>query len=223
VQSTPFKEKGSSFMILEVASFGPFRTNSILIGCEATKKAVCIDPAFQSTSWFLQKAFELGLTIEKIFLTHSHWDHFADAQELKHKTHAELFVHSLDGKNIEEPGIDGIPIAVSILSVQADYFVFEGEKIPLGKLSFEVIHTPGHSPGGVCYYEKEENLLLSGDTLFQGTIGSLSLPTSDASLMKKSLEKLIALPENTRVIPGHGDETTIGKEKRMIQRMISDL
>ncbi len=209
-------------MIVYVSSFGPFRTNAILVGCETTKKAVVVDSPFQSTPWILQKARDAGLNIEKIFLTHSHWDHFADACELKEKTGAELYVHALDRLNVVEPGSDKIPMFVPILPVQADYFVKDGEAISVGGLVFRVIHTPGHSPGGVCYYEKKRNLLLSGDTLFKGTIGSLELPTSDAFQMKESLKKLSCLPKETRVIPGHGDETTIGREIHMLQHIIEE-
>ncbi len=209
-------------MIVEVSSFGPLRTNVIFIGCTQTKKAAVIDPAFQSTPWVLQKAQSLDLEIEKILLTHSHWDHFADAAELKKRTEAELYVHSLDEKNVEMPGSDALSMFIPIPSVLPDHIVTDGDEIHVGHLVFRVIHTPGHSPGGVCYYEKRHRLLISGDTLFKGTIGNLELPTSDVSQMKVSLRKLSSLPKETRVIPGHGDETTIGKELNMLQMLLKE-
>jgi hydroxyacylglutathione hydrolase len=199
-------------MFLYKFPFGPLETNAILIGCAKTKLGAVIDPAPGSMKAILQKADELGLHIEKILLTHSHWDHFADAHDLKAKTSAPLYVHFLDAKNIEHPGSDGIPLFFPIHSVQPDHFLNEGDKVEVGKLELEVIHSPGHSPGSVCFYLKDQNVLISGDTLFQGSIGNLHLPTAQPALMWLSLEKLSKLPPETRVVPGHGGETSIGKE-----------
>ena len=199
-------------MILYKFPFGPLETNAILLGCAKTKKAIVIDPAFQSTIPLLHYASESGLTIEKILLTHSHWDHFADAFALKQKISVPLFVHSLDAQNLERPGSDKIPLFFPIHPVTPDAFVKDGDIISVGEISFRVIHTPGHSPGSVCYYSEENQLLISGDSLFQGSIGNLSLPTAEPKLMWISLRKLEKLPKQTRVIPGHGEDTTIGEE-----------
>lgn len=192
--------------------YGPLSTNAILIGCAETKKGAIIDPSLGSTGALLQKAEELGLQIEKILLTHSHWDHFADARGLKAKTGAPLYVHPLDAQNLVEPGSDGIPLFFDIASVTPDHFLNEGDVIEVGHLKMEVIHSPGHSPGGVCFYLPAQNLLLSGDTLFHGSIGNLNLPTAQPEQMWNSLQKLSKLPSQTRVVPGHGSDTSIGKE-----------
>jgi glyoxylase-like metal-dependent hydrolase (beta-lactamase superfamily II) len=97
--------------------------------------------------------------------------------------------------------------------VKADGFLIEGQKLTVGDLDIEVIHTPGHTPGGVCFYLPKEKVLISGDTLFRGTIGNLNFPTSRPDLMWGSLKKLAALPADTKVYPGHGGSTTIGAEK----------
>lgn len=199
-------------MFLYKFPFGPLETNAILIGCAKSKLAVVVDPSPGSMMALLQKADELGLRVEKILLTHSHWDHFADAHDLKAKTGAPLYVHFLDAKNIEHPGSDGIPLFFPIYPVQPDHFLNEGDSIEVGSLKLEVIHSPGHSPGSVCFYLRDKNLLISGDTLFQGSIGNLHLPTAQPALMWESLEKLSKLPPETRVVPGHGGETSIGKE-----------
>jgi glyoxylase-like metal-dependent hydrolase (beta-lactamase superfamily II) len=192
---------------------GPFRTNAILIGCPKTKRGAVLDPSFGSATPILQKAAELDLKIEKILLTHSHWDHIADVFVLKEKTQALIYLHSLDAKNLEEPGSDGLPLLIPIRAVKVDYFLNEGDVIHVGDLKLEVIHTPGHSPGGVCFFIRSEKVLFSGDTLFQGTIGNLSLPTAEPERMWPSLKKLSKLPADTRVIPGHGGETMIGNEE----------
>jgi glyoxylase-like metal-dependent hydrolase (beta-lactamase superfamily II) len=199
-------------MIFIKFPFGPLETNAILIGCSATKKAAVIDPSPGSMQAILQAAEEKNLKIEKILLTHSHWDHFADAKMLKEATNAALYVHPLDEKNLLQPGSDEIPLFFFIEPVRANHLLNEGELISVGELSLEVIHTPGHSPGSVCFYIQSEDLLISGDTLFKGTIGNLNLPTARSTEMWKSLHKLAKLPPETRVIPGHGADTSIGKE-----------
>jgi glyoxylase-like metal-dependent hydrolase (beta-lactamase superfamily II) len=190
-------------------TFGPAQTNALLVGCPLTKKGAIIDPSPGSSSSLLQKMQELGLTVEKILLTHSHWDHFADAALLKRKLNIPLYVHALDVKNLIEPGSDGLPLFFPIEPVEADGFFKEGDVVDVGDLQAEVIHTPGHSPGGVCFYFRSEKCLISGDTLFKGSFGNISFPTSEPEKMWTSLEKLAKLPSETRVVPGHGAETII--------------
>lgn len=199
-------------MFIYKGSFGPLVTNTLLIACPVTRVGAVIDPAFGSTKMILEKARDEEIQIEKILLTHSHWDHFADAYTLKRKTQASLFIHPLDAKNLISPGSDKIPSMVPIHPVDYDHLVNDGDTIELESLRLKVIHTPGHSPGGVCYYIGSKPLLISGDTLFQGGIGNLSLPTAEPDKMSHSLKKLMDLPKETVVIPGHGHNTTIGDE-----------
>lgn len=199
-------------MIIRVFPSGPISTNAILIGCKSTQKAAVIDPAQGSLEPILQEAAREHLNLEKILLTHSHWDHIVDVARLQEKTKALLFVHELDAPNIINPGSDGLPLFFPVTGAQPDGFLDEAKNIELGHLHIQVIHTPGHSPGSVCFYLKEQKVLISGDTLFQGCIGRLDLPTGQKALMWPSLEKLRALPPETRVFPGHGEETTIGHE-----------
>lgn len=147
-----------------------------------------------------------------ILITHSHWDHICDAAKLKAQYRAPVFVHPLDLANLENPGSDGLPLMFNIEGVLPDKFLNEGDIVELGDLRFEVIHTPGHSPGGICLYNKEHGILFSGDTLFKGSIGNLSFPTANPTEMWKSLAKLAKLVPETVVYPGHGLPTTIGKE-----------
>ena len=190
----------------------PIQTNAILIAAAKNGAAAVIDPASGSTKHILRQAATDQLKIEKILLTHSHWDHFADAHILQEKTGAPLYAHALDAKNIESPGEDKLPLFTPIAAAKVDHFLKEGDVIQVGSLLLEVIHTPGHSPGGVCFYLRKESILFSGDTLFCGSMGRLDLPTGNAPNMWASLKKLANLPKQTRVIPGHGPETTIGQE-----------
>ncbi len=199
-------------MILYKFPSGPLATNAILFG-EGRSGAV-VDPSMGSTEKILHQAAQSNLQIEKILLTHSHWDHIADAKVLKEKTGALLYVHPLDAKNVEIPGSDGLPLFVHIQGIAPDRFLKEGEPVQVGSLQVEVIHTPGHSPGSVCLYLKDQNILISGDTLFRGGIGRLDLPTGHPEAMAESLRKLAKLPPRTRVIPGHGPDTEIGKETK---------
>jgi len=200
-------------MILEIYCFGPALTNCVLLGCEKTKKGVIIDAPLDCSEQLIERGEELGLSIESLLLTHSHWDHTADAAFLKKELKIPVYVHELDAENVRDPGSDGLPLMVDIPKVDPDNYLEDGQKLIVGDLNIEVIHTPGHSPGGVCFYLAEQGVLISGDTLFQGTIGNLSFPTAEPDKMWFSLQRLSQLPPNTRVIPGHGEETTIGEEK----------
>jgi len=199
-------------MKIKVIPSGPLSTNAYVVSAN-TKEAIIIDPALGSEPYISQYLKEEGLKPTKILITHSHWDHIGDAAKVKEIYHIPIYVHPEDEPNLKEPGIDRLPLFTQIKPVNADEQLFEEEKIELGELSFRVIHTPGHSPGGVCFYEENENILFSGDTLFKGTMGSLALPTSNPDKMKESLKKLSLLPPTTRVYPGHGKSTTIGQEE----------
>lgn len=203
-------------MIIYKFPSGPLETNAVLIGCAETKRGAVIDPSLGSSELILAQAAESGLVIEKILLTHSHWDHFADAHLLKMRTAAQLYVHPSDVGNLEHPGSDGIPLFVPIHSVKPDRLLKERDLIQVGNLSLEVIHTPGHSPGSVCFYIEGKKLLFSGDTLFEGSIGNLHLPTAQPDHMWDSLRKLSLLPNETRVVPGHGGDTEIGQENWLV-------
>lgn len=200
-------------MIFQKFPSGPLETNAVLLACPQTKIAAVIDPSSGSAVPILRLAETQGLKIKKILLTHSHWDHIADAHLLIQKTGAEIYVHPLDAENLEHPGSDQIPLFFPIRGVRPDCFIQEGDRIFVGDLVCEVIHTPGHSPGSVCFLLRDRNLLFSGDTLFEGSIGSLQLPTAEPLKMWGSLEKLVLLSPDTHVVPGHGEDTTIGKER----------
>lgn len=199
-------------MILQGFPSGPFETIAYIVGCPISRKAAIIDPAPGSAASLLAYLKEENLQAEKILLTHSHWDHIADAAELVEALHLPLHVHAADAGNIEKPGSDRLRPFLPIKGVVPSGYLTEGQIIPVGHLQFEVIHTPGHTPGGVCFYEPQEKVLLSGDTLFKGTIGNLSFPTSSERDIWPSLDKLARLPGDVKVYPGHGPSTTIGDE-----------
>jgi hydroxyacylglutathione hydrolase len=200
-------------MILEVFPSGPVETNAYLLACSETKRAVVVDVPFESADQLVACAKRHGVVIEKILLTHSHWDHTAEAALLKEKLDIPLYVHAEDAGNVKEPGSDRLPLPFPVKGVKEDGFLTDGQEIYVGTLCIRVIHTPGHTPGGVCFYLPKEKVLLSGDTLFRGTIGNLSFPTARPALMWDSLKRLAALPPETKVYPGHGAPTTIKAEQ----------
>lgn len=191
---------------------GPFATNCYLVVCPETKQTAIIDPAPESADDVIDFISKQALVPNKILLTHSHWDHIGDVSKLQKKYKIPVLIHADDAGNLEHPGSDGLPCWIDITGVTPTAFLKEGDRISVGTLNFEVIHTPGHTPGGVCFYCKEHGILLSGDTLFKGSIGNLSFPTARPNLMWPSLQKLAKLPAETRVYPGHGSPTTIGAE-----------
>ena len=201
--------------VLEVVPFpsGPYATNSYLAICKDTQESALIDCAPQVTKKILAYLQEHNLKLTKIILTHSHWDHIADAAEIIEKLHIPLSVHKEDAYNVIQPGLDGLPGLVSIPAVQPSYELSDGDEFTIGNTHFRVIHTPGHSPGSVCLYCEKEKILFSGDTLFKHSIGNLSLPTAQSERMWPSLQRLAKLPKDTKVFPGHGASTTIGDEK----------
>lgn len=199
-------------MIVRPFPSGPYATNAYAIICSVTNQMAIVDPSPGSTDAILKYAEAKNAIPDKILLTHSHWDHIADVSHLKSHWNIPVYVHAEDAGNLIDPGSDGIPLRVDIVGVQPDFFLKDGEVIQVGEQKFQVIHTPGHSPGGVCFYCKEQGVMLSGDTLFKGTMGTLAVPTAQPNLMWKSLKRLSQLPAETIVFPGHGARTTIGAE-----------
>jgi hydroxyacylglutathione hydrolase len=195
-------------MILKVFVSGPLANNVILLSSEKMKKAAVVDPASGSFKKIMAYIQEQGLQLESIFITHSHWDHIGDVAKLKEETGAKVFVHKLDSPSLKVPESDFLPIR----GVEADKNYADGDKIQVGEIEIEIIHTPGHSPGSICLYIPKEKTLISGDTLFAGSMGKISFSSSRPDLMWDSLKKLSQLPKDTIVYPGHGATTTIGKE-----------
>ena len=199
-------------MLIQVFPSGPFSTNAYVVACPLTREAAIFDPAPDSAVAIQAFLSDQQLKPQKILLTHSHWDHIADVQQLKEFYQIPVAIHPLDAPNLQRPGADGLPCWITIPSVQPDILLEEGMQVPVGNLVFHVLYTPGHSPGCVCFYESQQQMLISGDTLFKGTIGNLSFPTSQPDLMWSSLAKLARLPPQTRIFPGHGPATTLAAE-----------
>lgn len=199
-------------MIIEKLTSGPFETNTYIFGCSKTKQVCIVDVPPDSAEKLVKKIEQLDLFPVRILLTHSHQDHIADAALLKSLLQIPLFIHRLDAENLRHPGQDGLPLYFPVGAVEPDSFLEDGDVFFVGELEVHVLLTPGHTPGGICFYVPKEATLFSGDTLFKNSMGRIDFPQSNASQMWDSLRKLSKLPEETRVFPGHGPSTQIGKE-----------
>lgn len=199
-------------VFLKAFPSGPYQTNAYIIACPDSLLAAIIDPAPGSAAAIQTYLKTHSLKAIYILLTHTHWDHITDVAEVKKNNDLKVCVHPLDRPNLESPGADGLPFFTPIPAVTPDIELNDGDIIKVGTISLQVIHTPGHSPGCICFYDKENRYLISGDTVFNGAIGNLSFPTSRPDLIDNSLEKLARLPPETIVYPGHGRSTTIGNE-----------
>jgi len=198
---------------LQKITSGPFQTNSHLILSTSSREAVVVDPAPESFDKIVSLLEKKQKKLSAIWITHSHWDHTADCHLLLQERRVPVVVHKYDADNLQTPGSDGLPCYIDMQPVTASRYIKDGEILTIGESKWRVIHTPGHSPGSVCFYNEEDGVLLSGDTLFATTMGNISFPTSSPHLMGTSLFRLSTLPPQTKVFPGHGEATTIEQER----------
>ena len=199
-------------MILKKLVVGPLASNCYIVGSESTKEGMIIDPADEAEE-ILQSIKELGLKISLIVLTHGHPDHVGALKEIKEATGAEVAIHADDAESLQQQSL-GFLFGLSYPAPPPpDRLLKDEDSIDIGDLHFGVLHTPGHTPGGICLLG--HGVLFSGDTLFNYGIGRYDLPGGDYNQLMDSLRtKLMGLPDDTIVYPGHGPDTTIGAERR---------
>lgn len=189
-------------------------TNCYIVFDEDSKEAIVIDPAGDVDS-IIAMLDILDAHIKYIYITHCHGDHIAGVKSLRERCGGKILIHRYDADGLNNPEISLTEyIGMDKIELEADSRVDDDDLIHIGNLQFKVIHTPGHTAGGSCLYNEKEKLLFSGDTLFRGTWGRTDLPTSSMeSLMNSITEKLLKLPDDTIVYPGHGKATMIKEEK----------
>jgi len=199
-------------MTIKSIAVGPLQANCIIVADDASQKAVVVDPGDESDR-IVGIINAMGLTVEVIVCTHGHFDHMGVVGEIKKETGARVAIHRDElvlyngakdmaafwGHSLETPP-------------DPDILLSEGDTLTIGDLNFSILHTPGHSPGGICLYA--DNTVITGDTLFKGSVGRTDFYGGDMEKLKQSFRRLMALPEDTNVLPGHGPATTIGFEKK---------
>lgn len=193
---------------------GDLGTNCFIVYCEITKEAAVIDPG-GSAAAIWQTIAEHQLTVTAIINTHGHADHIGANTEIKEKTKAALYIHADDSQMLVDARLNlSAFIGKPIVSVAADHLLKEGDVLSIGQFTLEVIHTPGHTPGGICL--KADDVIFAGDTLFSESVGRTDFPGGSMSQLITNIKtKLMCLSDSYKVYAGHGPETTIGWERKM--------
>jgi hydroxyacylglutathione hydrolase len=202
-----------SELLRETFPVGPLRCNCTLLANLETREAIVIDPG-DEIAGILTRLARRQLILKQIIVTHAHIDHIGGAAQLRRVTGAPVLFHPADlpilGMMELQAAWLGVPTPEKVaLDQRAD----DGLSVGIPSLEAEVIHTPGHTPGSLCLYFPKQELLLAGDTLFAGSVGRTDLPGGDTGALLRSIHtRLMILPENTLVVPGHGEETTLAQE-----------
>jgi hydroxyacylglutathione hydrolase len=201
-------------LIIATLPVGMIQTNCYLVGCEETREGVVIDPGGHPQR-ILAEVERHGLTIKYVLNTHAHFDHTDANKAIVEATGAPLALHPLERPLLQASG------GAALFGLQADpspppeLELHDGDELEVGTLRFQVFHTPGHTPGHVCFYESAEGVLFDGDVLFYRGIGRTDLPGGSWQQLMGSIQRvLFALPDETVVYSGHGPATTIGDEKQ---------
>ena len=203
-------------MIVKRFIVGPLETNCYLIICEDSKESMIIDPGTYGDEYrtVLERVIKDGLKVKFIVNTHGHFDHIMGNRLIKEKTGASIMIHRQDLAMLTDPSLNlSRMLGLRVTSPPADIILEDGDTFKVGDEEFRVIHTPGHSRGSVSILGNDA--VFTGDTLFAGSIGRTDLPGSSLrDLTRSIMDKLMRLPDQTKVYPGHGPESLIGLERR---------
>ncbi len=202
-------------MIRITMPVGQLQCNCSILGDEATREAIVIDPGADITK-ILAEVARHALTVKQIIVTHAHIDHIAGAQQLKTLTGAPILYSQHDLPLVAMMGLQAAWLGLTVVPdvPEPDVDLVDGARVGVPGIDATIILTPGHTQGSLCVYVPQESLLLAGDTLFAGSVGRTDLPGGDGPQLIRSIrDRLLVLPADTRVVPGHGPETAIGQER----------
>ncbi|HWH72132.1 MAG TPA: MBL fold metallo-hydrolase [Candidatus Sulfotelmatobacter sp.] len=204
-------------MIILTNTGGIAMTNCFLIADETAKQAVLFDAPDHTTEPLLNEVARRGWDLIGLWLTHGHFDHFADHTVVRqHFPQAKFLLHALEEPKTLRPQVQtqmfGLPFIIAPL--KADAYVTDNQQLQIGSLEVKVLHTPGHAPGHVVYYFPGEQVLVGGDLIIGGSIGRTDLPDSDYRQMEASLRRVMSLPPATKLLGGHGPATTLADERQ---------
>jgi hydroxyacylglutathione hydrolase len=201
-------------MILEMLTVGPFQENCYIIGDQESRVGALIDPGDEAAR-IAMTVEETGLDIGSIIVTHAHIDHVGAVAALTEEYACPVLMHAE-----AEPALGGLPTQAMMMGIRfgkapkVDRYVEDEEVVEVGDLRLRSLYTPGHAPGHLAFYLQDEGLVLSGDALFAGSVGRVDLPGGSMEVLMRSIEeRLLTLPNETVVYPGHGPRTTIGNER----------
>ncbi len=204
-------------MKVERRTVGPIETNCYVAECEKTREAIIVDPGFMKSEAqaFIDEIKERGLKVKYIVNTHGHDDHTSGNTAIKEATNAKVLIHEADARMLTPFSLNHPKTRNNMTESQAaDQLLKEGDIIEAGNIRLTVIHTPGHTKGSISLHSQNDNVVFTGDTLFAQSIGRTDFPGGSYTDIMRSLKtKLAKLPDQTVVYPGHGETTTIGKEK----------
>jgi glyoxylase-like metal-dependent hydrolase (beta-lactamase superfamily II) len=193
---------------------GVYQTNCYFVYEEGKNEALLFDPSDRG-DYIYEKLTEKGFSVKAILLTHGHFDHIWGVKALKELSGVKVYACEEEKELCENASINVSEEAGRPCTVTADVYLKDGAEIEICGIKCRLIATPGHTKGSCCYYFEDDKLLISGDTLFQDSVGRTDFPTGNMSALVRSIrEKLMTLPEDVVVYPGHGDSTTIGHEKK---------
>ena len=201
-------------MILEMLTVGPFQENCYVVGDEESGVGGVVDPGDEAARISLA-AEQTGLEIEKILLTHAHIDHIGAVAALVDEYSCPVLAHQDTGPMLQQAPTQAMMMGVRFGKVPKLVGHIEDEEVvEVGGVKLRSLYTPGHAPGHLAFYVEDEGLVLSGDALFAGSVGRVDLPGGNMEVLMRSIqERLLTLPDETRVYPGHGPRTTIGEER----------
>ena len=202
---------------IKYVTLGLAQTNAYLVADTETNDAILIDPVDQA-ELLLKLATDAGWTIKLILATHAHFDHVLASAALKELTGAPFYIHSEAVpmlKNLPQTGLRFVGQLYPEAAEPDRLLTTESETITLGAIKLETLYTPGHAPGHLAFYMRDQDIVFSGDALFAGSVGRTDLPGSSWAVLERSIfDKLLTLPDQTRVLSGHGVMTTIGRERQ---------
>ena len=201
-------------MALQLRVFvgGPIETNAYLVADDETGEALVVDAPPDVTAEVTAAAREAGWRIGQIVITHAHWDHIVDAAALREATGAPLAAHPLAVDRLASPRSEFMDLPFAIAPVRPDRLLEDGDTVALGGHAFQVLHLPGHDPAHIVLFGEADRLFFGGDVVFPGGHGRTDIPGADEATMRRSLTRLVDLPPDTVVYPGHGQPTTLGPQ-----------
>ncbi len=194
-------------------ALGMYQTNCYFLHKEGSSDTIVFDPA-DSGDYIFDSLKKNGLNVKAIVLTHGHFDHIYGVNKLRELSGAKVYSYIGEAKLLEDENLNCSVSVGRPAHVACDEYLHDGEDITFADMTFKTLYTPGHTEGSACYYFEEDKLLIAGDTLFCESIGRSDLPTgSGKTLINSITEKLMVLPDDVTVYPGHGESTTIGNER----------